>query len=55
MQSLKRKHAKALRRIRKEALIMDRARGRKNYWQNVKKNLEVRLDLIKHGQVEMPF
>jgi hypothetical protein len=53
--SLRLKYISAKRRVAKETKIMNNARSRKNYWQTVAENLELRLELIKNGQTEMNF
>lgn len=53
--SLKRRLARARKRVKKESLTLERTRARKNYWIAVEKTCEARLDLIAQGQVEMKF
>jgi hypothetical protein len=52
---LQSRYRKAARRVKRETLIVERARDRRDYWSQVKKNLEVRLKLASEGQLELPL
>lgn len=53
--NLKRRHARALKRVSKETRLLNACKQRRFYWISVASSIESRLEQLRDGQLEMQF